>query len=373
MSFFSRTRIVVGAAALCAFGWTSCGSTPTPAAIDASSITADVAVQDQDASRPTDAHVPAIQWTTGPNLPVGVDHLGSFVRRAPNGNAYLYVIGGRNEQRAANTTGVQRAPIREDGSLGAFAELTPMPTARAAFGLAVSETHLFIVGGTARTGVPQTLSTALLDDGTLGPWNESPALPATRVHITAVITKGFVYAVGGFDAPAHFAEVYRGRIRDDGTVSAWDTVTSLPSGRSHNSTVVVRDAIYVVGGLEGTTPAASTLRAVVSADGTLGAWESVGTFPSSVSTHGSFVIGDAIYVVAGYFGDYNSQRVSARVQRALVSETGAVGPWDDVAGAIPEGLQHLHYAPFLEGRVYVAGGRTGAGVSSAHTYVGLLD
>jgi N-acetylneuraminic acid mutarotase len=151
--------------------------------------------------------------------------------------------------------------------------------------------------------------------------------------------------------------VERAEVALDGTLSAWVTVTALPDKRSHNAIVAYDDALWVSGGLSGDPAGVHTsykdvLRAEILADGSLGAWNTVGELPLTLATHSSFAHGGALYVVGGVEdGDTNT----AAVRRALIEENGMLASWEDLP-PLPKPRAHAHQTPVFGGFVYSAGG-----------------
>jgi hypothetical protein len=209
------------------------------------------------------------------------------------------------------------------------------------------------------TRVPETYTAPIAADGSLGAWTQGPALPAPRFHHPSVHHDGWVYVVGGQGATEAEAGVFAARLAPNGSLGPWQQLRALPEPRSHHAIVIERGALYVIGGLAG-NPARqpvqhkSVLRAAIGRDGTLGEWQQVSELPHSYATHSAFVHGGGLWVVGGV---ENNATFSARVWRAPLSRSGAVGAWSEVVQPLPFGRGHVHETPVIGGRVYSVGGR----------------
>jgi len=116
------------------------------------------------------------------------------------------------------------------------------------------------------------------------------------------VRNGFLHIVGGGSSESTVRDdVFYAPINADGTLGAWQTATEkLPQVRLDHTTVVSGGRAYVIGGVNGSFVAQSTVySAPLNADGSTGAWVGETALPAaredvSTAEHGGYV-----YVFAG--------------------------------------------------------------------------
>ncbi|MGH7464305.1 MAG: IPT/TIG domain-containing protein, partial [Longimicrobiales bacterium] len=259
-----------------------------------------------------------INWTQAPALPQPLQALGAVFVSVEAGAApanYAFAIGGADTLGVA-TTSVYRATVEQSGVTGSWSTSTALPDARAyaattaatVFTAALDTTVaavLYVIGGRDATGatVGSVLHATVDLTGNVSAWQTGPALPAGRHAGSARVFRGYVYYAGGADgADVAHAEVYRSRINDDGTLSAWESAPALPSARSYFSLVNFGPYVYAIGGETGTvTPTSATVTGTETADvqlsrinvrtGELNAWTAVEQQAKARSKHSTVFAG----------------------------------------------------------------------------------
>lgn len=196
-------------------------------------------------------------------------------------------------------------------------------------GTATSTSYIYAFGGnTAASGTTGAKSANVasvysnaVNDGTNGSvvgtlrnatWSTATnALPAARGFAASTLANGFnsrvtgsgtVYVLGGLDATgAATTTVYYAALGSDGTVGAWSTTTPLPNARYAFGAVIFRGRLYVAGGNDATdTPTATVYSVPINADGTLGTWStSLPSLPVPVAYHQLVSTGGTLYVLGG--------------------------------------------------------------------------
>lgn len=318
------------------------------------------------------------EWTTGPALAQKRDHHITFVVETDAGPV-LYAAGGVVDNAALQDS-IEMAPIAADGSLSAWTTGGTLPQVAAGAGVAVIDETVIVTGGFRMNGGSAILSRStdvgtVMPDGTIGDWQAGPDLSRTRFHHTMVADGSRLYVLGGLtgDNTDNTNVVETATVGADGTVSAWTTVTPLPTKRSHHGAAVYEGAIYVTGGLEG-DPAGSNvtfdevLRAPILSEGALGDWAVVGQLPTTLTTHASFVHAGSLYVVGGIEDDTQN---TAAVRRAPIGADGSVGAWESLPD-LPKARAHAHQAPFFQGYAYAVGGAFNH-ASIADVYLGRFE
>lgn len=226
-----------------------------------------------------------ITWTLATALPNKLQGLGAAFVPVTTGTPaeYVFAVGGADTTNTA-TAGVYRAQIQAAGALGAWSTaLPPLPQPRA-----------------YQTTVAATAYTSAID---------------------TTAASGYLYSIGGVDNAGHVvATVYVARVGLDGSLGAWQTTTALPSPRHSSGATVFDGYIYLVGGAgAGNTPNDSAYRALIHADGTLGAWETIASLPQQTAYLAVSNFGPYMYAVGGDNGT-----VAPGTDSSSGSETGNV-------------------------------------------------
>lgn len=310
---------------------------------------------------------PSSEWAEGPLHPVPRDHHATFLLDRGEGPARLCVAGGNTY--ASIMADVWCADVGADGDLADWRPEPPMPHGVAGSGLVVTDDAVILVSGrdvdvenTARVvvGHPDVYNRLSL-------WLETTPFPAPVFHLTAERVGDWVYAIGGTTGTEAVDAVWRAPLRDGGALGDWEVARSLPTSRSHHASFVHDGAIYVTGGMAG-SPTGEVLdlrdviRAEVSADGSLGPWETVSELDSTRLAHAAFVHDEHVYLVAGIEG---ATTPSDAVLRAALLPGGGIGPWEGAGAALPTPRSHVHHAPVHEERVHLVGGRIGRRVTGS--------
>ena len=247
-----------------------------------------------------------ITWTLGPDFPEPRDHHATFVWTGPSGPS-LYVVGGFNPSGVF--TNAWRAAIAADGSLG---EWTPAgrPDARTS-GMALAQhgDRVYMLGGhSGAMRIAASSSFTVAATGELADPRAEPALPAPRFHASGAVHGDALFVTGGLGTSGEAEpSVFRARFGAAGALEAWARLDDLPAPRSHHSSYVQGDFLYLVGGFSGNpvgnriTSHPDVIRAAIDEGGGLGAWETVGpALPTDgVSTHANAVFEGCALTLGG--------------------------------------------------------------------------
>ncbi len=155
-------------------------------------------------------------WQEATPLPAPTSHHGL----ATDGHA-LYVTGGiaRENGDFANDVPydtIYRAAIASDGALEPWTEIGKTPVAISVHASFVHAGHLYLMHGldSVESRFMKTVQRApLAEDGTLGAWEElGVILPKTRGHCHQTpIVNGFLYSIGGTNSSGSQVEAYVAR------------------------------------------------------------------------------------------------------------------------------------------------------------------
>ena len=146
-------------------------------------------------------------------------------------------------------------------------------------------------------------------------WGTTAELPAGRSFAAAVVADGFnskvnsystIYVLGGLDATgAATSTVYYASVDASGAVPAlgagsWATTTALPQALYAHGAVIFQGRIYVAGGNDATDmPVSAVYSATINSNGTLGAWTTLPSLPDKRAYHQLLALGGRLYVVGG--------------------------------------------------------------------------
>jgi hypothetical protein len=325
--------------------------------LGAQDLRANVAAAPQTVALPS-ASAP-IQWTPAAAFPVALDHHVTFITSGTRGD-WLHVIGGQDAGGKLRGTAYQ-AKIARDGSLGAWEAGEAFPAGLAGMAITSDGRYAVIAGGrsSASTATQEVYLAHIWGDGRLGAFKAAPfSLPAARAHTGAVIADGNVYVIGGNDGTSATSTVYRAKISRTGALGVWSTLEALPGARSHHAALVHDGAIYVVAGIAGdpagdAKPLNDVLRATINKDGTLGAWQTVSTLDAAFSTHAAVVHDGHLYVIGGV---EDGAKMSDRVVRAAINKDGSLGAWESTGATLPAPRGNVSQVPVLRDRLYSVGG-----------------
>lgn len=327
---------------------------------------------------------------------------------------WVYLLGGRGTGGALQS--VERALVHDDGTVGPFADAgVQLSSARERFGVVLLGAHLYVLGGTGSAGLLRSVERAAINaDGTLGAFATVAGveLAAGRRDFGVEVLGNYVHVVGGAGDDGPVAATERAQVRPDGSLTTF-VVTGSPlvTGRTTHRTVVAGDALYVLGGLDGSGGALGSVeRAVIQPDGSLGAFA---VDPVALVTPrfdlAATVVDGSLYVVggrgaAGVLGSVERADVTdtglgafqvetssalfqprhghvalaqghrmlvlggkdttgplAAVEAALLMGNGALDPWATVQGVALNTARYRHASVVVHNRLYVLGGEDAAG------------
>lgn len=150
---------------------------------------------------------------------------------------YLYVLGGLKDGDKP-VDSIERALIKDDGTLDIFEKIGTWTGAKAQAGITYVHGYFYQVGGLDDQGKPVTTAERMLlkpDGKSLGTPESLPALPEGRTG-PLLSTSHHLYLLG----PNGSRQVLLAQLQPDGTIEGWCTNTELP--KDAKSFAVVADA-----------------------------------------------------------------------------------------------------------------------------------
>ncbi|MEZ4683940.1 MAG: hypothetical protein R2932_57995 [Caldilineaceae bacterium] len=240
------------------------------------------------------------------------------------------------------------------------------PTTALPEGLAVHNTvahgdHLYVVGGKVTSGAPTTkiYGAPINGDGALAGWAEVGVLPIPLYLHATIVVDDALFVIGGWDGGKTVANVWRGSFNADGTIGNWAAMPAYPLALDLHDAVLIDGHIYVVGGWDSLQARQEVYAAAVTAGG-LSGWQLVGNLPTPLYRHAVAGANGYLYVTGGYD---NRDNAAAAVLVAKVNGTAALGAWQ-TSPSLPN-LTYYHAAVFHDGRLVVLGGSNDTNVFNA--------
>jgi len=267
----------------------------------------------------------------------------------------LYHLGGDGGGFALAS--VERAPIAINGWLDGFTPVPALalPEPRADATVATIGNAVFLIGGRGKTGpIASLVRAAIGSDRTLGPFStvDSVTLVTARSEASAVILGDALYVIGGRDAGGRaLATIERASINRDGTLGAFSLAAlALPTPRFGHRTAVIRDMLYVVGGLGDQGPVLEIVGARIAADSALGAFSTGPRLRAGRRRHSLESVGTMLYAIGGVVGQGPS------VERAVITPDGSLEPFAPARDVAFDAARAGHTTTTIGNYVYAIGG-----------------
>jgi hypothetical protein len=146
----------------------------------------------------------------------------------------------------------------------------------------------------------------------MGTWISTTSLPAARSYPGVAASDGYIYLTGGENVGPQQSTVYVSKVKSDGTLGAWATsANALPSTVSTHGSVIYNNFVYVLGGRNSSNvPQSAVLYASV-------------TPPVTTASVTNLVTGKAVAINTGWGTDVTcssaTQESSLAVQDASYS------------------------------------------------------
>lgn len=198
-------------------------------------------------------------------------NLGTLPNNWAHGSAILigdniYIVGGQPYESGDSNT-VFKAQVNSDGSLGTWMSLNSMPKNLVDPGLVYVNGYLYVTGGASygscETGVYRA---QVNSDGTLGPWASMSSMNYGRWHNYAKYYNGYIYVFNGVKVSE------RAQVNSDGSLGAW-TVIGEPLSTINNSFVAsIGNKVYSIGGTDNSIYTKNVERTEIGSDGSLSSW-----------------------------------------------------------------------------------------------------
>ena len=152
-------------------------------------------------------------WQTLEPMPRARSHQAAFVH-----NGRVYQVGGLDGNPAGQQAplwDIIRAQVQPDGRLGSWQPVGALDSAYATHGAFIHQGYVYVAGGVENNArfVDLVQRAPIRGDGTIGAFEPSAALPKARGHVHHLPVVGnHVYSVGGSRARQVIADVFVGTL-----------------------------------------------------------------------------------------------------------------------------------------------------------------
>jgi len=173
--------------------------------------------------------------------------------------------------------------------------MSPMPTARGGFGLAVVAGRIYAIGGLDSNDVPLAVMEEY--NPATNQWITKAAMPTPRSGFAVAVYDNKIYTIGGTVGNGYVGnnEMY------DPAADRWETRTSMPTPRADLSANVANGKIYLIGGerYSNVYPYYAETDITEAYDPANDIWVTKTSIPTAVQGYASAVIDNKIYVIGG--------------------------------------------------------------------------
>ena len=265
-------------------------------------------------------------------------------------NSRVYLLGGTTGTRVST---VYTAPINADGTLGTWTTGTSLPIAVMLSHAVIIQSFVYLLGGEISSGAISTIYRANINlDGTLGPWTNVGNLPSVLKGAQDVIIGKRLYLLGGNNTT-----IFSTIINSDGTLGTWTTSTSLPGIVGNSQAIVTNSRVYLLGGHNGSSYVSTVYTAPINPDGTLGTWTTSTSLPGVLGYSQAIVTNSRVYLLGGY----NGSAFTSIVYTAPINSDGTLGTW--TTGTALPGILGNSQAITTSAYIYMLGGVNDLGVN----------
>lgn len=265
---------------------------------------------------------------------------------------FVYVLGGYNGTDG-NLASIERAPINPDGTLGTFAAVSAVLTkVRSGAAATIVGAYVYVSGGGdySLERCPINADLSLATCVAVGPLAGANPFFEHRM----IVVGNWLYLLA-----AGTTEILRAPVAANGDVGTVEVApVALPRRQADGEVVVLGNAVYVLGGQDGSTTHGDVTRALVTATtGELGAFAKItvdgATLAMVTPRWGgrSAVLGNYLYVLGGYGVD--------RQEHASINASGDYGGF--VASGRSTATGHENAPILVHGdQLYILGGQNSA-------------
>lgn len=194
--------------------------------------------------------------------------------------------------------------------------------------------------------------------GNISSWIGLNSLPHRLSKGVAVISGDYIYYAGGWTDVESVGtasnKVYYAHINPDDSLGSWNTTSDLPGVLWDHRIVELNGFLYIVGGWKNGVRTKDVLRAQTNADGSLSAWQNMTDLPTALENFGIARVSNYIIIVAGG----SDSGLTQNVYYGQIDASGNIPSWQLSTSSLPS----LHCCGALAevgGFLYLSGGYDG--------------
>ena len=134
------------------------------------------------------------------------------------------------------------------------------------------------------------------------------------------------------------------------SVDDWSATTNLPQNLKDHQVATWRTYVYCVGGNNGSNPVSTVYRATQQENG-ISSWTTLNELPEPLQDMAVIATQNQLVVIGGR----NNDTVSDKIYSALISDDGSVGAWEELTVSLPQPCWGARVVEAL-GNLYLIGG-----------------
>ena len=214
----------------------------------------------------------------------------------------IYAVGGFNKPSLSNVLdfAISRDVEVYDPATDTWSTTTPLPEGRHHAGIATVDGFLYIIGGFAKSGLSvwHAVNTVYQFNPATQIWREVTPMPSARGALGIAVYQGQIYAIGGYDGEQNSGatEIYNPK------TDTWSTAAPLMAPRDHLAVATTGSRIYAIGGRSNLKYRQNT-SVMESYDPDTNQWQYKASLPTARSGIGAGVINGQIFVIGGESGE----------------------------------------------------------------------
>ena len=219
-------------------------------------------------------------------------------------NSTIFVFGGWNGEADHALREYPVSVEAYDPKTDTWTRKKDMPVSRVNFDLGIVDGKVHLIGGSTGLAARHEKRMARVDvyNPTTDTWVKGPQMPTRREHLGVGVIDKRIYAIGGLGWPQVRLGPFLTVIEEyNSTSRQWEKRGDMLDPRNLFAPVVVRDSIYLIGGLiwKGVGFAPEHLASVNVYNPQKDAWSDIPSLPIPFSPQGAAVVNGKIYVFGG--------------------------------------------------------------------------
>jgi hypothetical protein len=223
-----------------------------------------------------------------------------------------------------------------------YKQTQSLPRPRQMHGAGVLGDFIYVIGGnTTDKGWENSVVKAPINlNGSIGKWSPTTPMPQPRAYIgnTTIVLNDVLYVIGGFDGEQYWKTIIWTKARPDGSLQRWQESRPLPGpGVDCSAAVATPGHIYLIGGATGSParPVTNVWEAILDNNGNVVQWQQGPSLPVPLWFHNVAVVSGKLWVWAGLTTGKNDS-VNPYVYSAPLRADGSIGMWDREMITMPE-------------------------------------